>query len=388
MQYNNLKMLKAQYNNVFGGSTGLYIATPHNAQGHAGVVSIAIPAAYRWLAVIATIVIYSVLAAPTITAQGLHFSQINNAPLLINPANTAIMSDDDYRVGMNYRDQYSRIPVPYNTFSAFAEGALYRNKFNNSWLGTGLAFWNDKAGDGNLQLTKVQANIAYHVITTERSMWSMGISAANVTRSVDFSKLTFDSQWDEFSYNNNLPNQENVINGKSSYIDVSAGGAYTYSRGERTLIRVGASVMHLNMPKESFINTSNRLGLRPQVQVDARFKTSEWFILNPSAYYTVQKQASQLVYGLLTYTSFSSRNMFNADRNELIMGVHTRNNDALIFSSGYIWNNFQLMLSYDYTMSQLSVANNGFGAFEASFIYTSKYRNYNGDRATYGCPRF
>ena len=53
-------------------------------------------------------------------AQGMHFSQYYNAPLLINPANTALMSDHDYRMGANYRSQWTKVPVPYKTFSAYA----------------------------------------------------------------------------------------------------------------------------------------------------------------------------------------------------------------------------------------------------------------------------
>src|ERR1700679_3781535 len=81
--------------------------------------------------------------------QSIHFSQYYNAPMLLNPANTALMPDYDYRFGMNYRNQWAAVPVPYNTFSAFADfkvGGNKNNETHNNWLGLGLAFFNDKAG--------------------------------------------------------------------------------------------------------------------------------------------------------------------------------------------------------------------------------------------------
>ena len=46
-------------------------------------------------------------------AQSLHFSQYFNTPLLINPANTGFNPDYDYRVGVNYRNQWASVGNPY-----------------------------------------------------------------------------------------------------------------------------------------------------------------------------------------------------------------------------------------------------------------------------------
>ena len=67
----------------------------------------------------------SILSALLLTApafgQDLHFSQFFNSPLTTNPANTGFIPDGDYRIGMNYRNQWSSVmQVPYKTASAFA----------------------------------------------------------------------------------------------------------------------------------------------------------------------------------------------------------------------------------------------------------------------------
>ena len=89
-------------------------------------------------------------------AQGIHFSQYYNAPMLENPANTALMSDYDYRAGVNYRNQWAAVPVPYNTASAFVDLQAFRKEEGHGWLGIGGAVFSDRAGDGNLALTRFE----------------------------------------------------------------------------------------------------------------------------------------------------------------------------------------------------------------------------------------
>src|SRR5687768_13145294 len=78
-------------------------------------------------------------------AQGIHFSQYYNAPILLNPANTALMPEADYRVGFNYRKQWASIPVPYKTTSAYADFQAMRTRNESNWLGVGVGFFSDKA---------------------------------------------------------------------------------------------------------------------------------------------------------------------------------------------------------------------------------------------------
>ena len=56
------------------------------------------------------------IGRPELQAQDIHFSQFYAAPLLINPANTG-MSGEDIRIANIYRNQWSNIGVPYETFS-------------------------------------------------------------------------------------------------------------------------------------------------------------------------------------------------------------------------------------------------------------------------------
>ena len=60
-----------------------------------------------------------------IQAQDFHLSQWFNSPLLTNPANTGFIPDADYRLGANYRNQWSAIMnIPYKTMSVWGDAQL------------------------------------------------------------------------------------------------------------------------------------------------------------------------------------------------------------------------------------------------------------------------
>jgi len=321
-------------------------------------------------------------------AQSMHFSQYYNAPMLLNPANTALMSDNDYRIGGNYRNQWATIPVPYNTFSAFADFKLFHNEERNNWLGIGGAFFNDKAGDGNLALTRIEGFVAYHLGITPTSMISAGLSYGAVQRSVNLGALTFDSQWDGFTFNKTLSNNESGNLAKTNFSTIGAGLNYAYFPNEATYIKLGVGVANINQPTESFYAMSNKIGIRPTVNLDGIFRLTEMWTLNPSVYYTTQTGAYELVYGSLLKAQISNTKDNNTS---LILGVFNRFNESLIGAFGVEWNGLQVVGSYDFPISDIKPATGSYGAMEFSIIYQGLYSNLrSGERGvrTMNCPRF
>jgi type IX secretion system PorP/SprF family membrane protein len=325
-----------------------------------------------------------------VIAQGIHFSQYYNAPMLQNPANTALMSDYDYRVGANYRNQWATIPVPYNTASAWVDLQAFRKDEGYSWLGIGGAFFSDKAGDGNLALNRFEGDIAYHLGLNDVSMLSFGLSGGYVQRSIDFSKLTFDQQWDGFTFNGSLPNGEKNYVQSTNYTTVGAGLNYAYFPDENVYLKVGAGVANINQPKESFYNMSNQVAMRPIVNVDAIFKMNEFWTANPSMYFTTQSGATEFIFGSIFKAGFGAKG--NADpTNFLILGAFYRLNESVIGVVGIEWNSFQVTASYDMTASGLSPYTGGYGAAEVSLIYKGMYgviKTRDKGRRSTNCPRF
>lgn len=320
-----------------------------------------------------------------ISGQGLHFSQYYNAPLLLNPANTALMPETDYRAGINYRRQWASVPVPYTTRSVFADFQAMRNANETNWLGLGMAIWNDKAGDGNLSLSRMEGFVAYHVQVGFFAMISAGVSAAFVQRSVDFGRFTFDRQWNGFNFDRSQISGESGHTSKTSFSDLSAGVNFAYFPNENVYLKLGAGLAHLTQPKESFYGMENTLGLRPTANIDMLLKLNNTVIMNPSVYYTTQKNASELIYGTLFLINVSNS---ENSKVQLIFGGYHRWTEALIASFGLRYDQWKITSSYDFTMSSLSPYNKSRGALELSLIYEGVYGEVSRTRRTYNCPRF
>ena len=80
--------------------------------------------------------------------------------LTTNPANTGFIPDGDYRLGVNFRDQWSSImAVPYKTMSAFGDVQIMKNSDQTGWMGIGGVILRDVAGSGNLTSTKFMVQL-------------------------------------------------------------------------------------------------------------------------------------------------------------------------------------------------------------------------------------
>ena len=141
-----------------------------------------------------------------IYAQDLHFSQYFNAPLLVNPANTGFMPDHDYRLGINYRDQWANIGNAYKTMSAWGDVQLFNSRFENGWVGLGGTLLKDDAGGGTLTATRLFVSTAYHQVINDNGLLSVGVGIGGVNKRVDPSKLTFDNQWNGKFFDITVPN--------------------------------------------------------------------------------------------------------------------------------------------------------------------------------------
>ncbi len=328
------------------------------------------------------------LACATISdAQGIHFSQFYNAPMLANPANTGLMSEHDYRLGVNYRSQWGAVPVPYHTYSAYADLQAMRARNETNWLGLGVSAFSDKAGDGNLSLMRYEGFIAYHVQLNEHQMISAGASVASVQRTVDFNKFTWDAQWDGFNFDTRLPTNERTSINKTRYTDITAGINYAFYPNENLYAKLGVGLAHVNRPTETFLGNANEIGMRPTVNLDVLVRAGDRIIVNPSVYYTRQKSASELLYGCLLLTNVGGGD--GTTTSNLLVGLYNRWNDAVVVAIGYEWSGLRVMASYDYTVSYLGQYINHNGAAELGLVWQGKYHDASADRRRpYMCPRF
>lgn len=327
----------------------------------------------------------TLLAASHLSAQDLHYSQFFNSPLLTNPANTGFIPDADYRIGANYRNQWSSVmTVPYKTMSIFGDAQLFRDQLDNGWLGLGGVILSDVAGSGSLRSTKVYGSLAYHQMLGNSSLLTAGFNVGWANKRIDVSKLKFPDQFDGKFFDANLPTSVVLSNSNVSYLDVQAGLNYAYFPRQNIYVNAGYSIQHVNRPKETFFNdqTNNgRIPMRHIGFVNALLKVDPRVIINPNIYYTTQAKASELVFGLN-----ANYNLSEAGEKQLVAGLYYRLGDAVVPMIGFELNNIKFTFSYDVTMSSLNKFNGYRGATEFSVIKKGLYPN--GSVKDVLCPKF
>ena len=318
-------------------------------------------------------------------AQDLHFSQFFNSPLTTNPANTGFIPDADYRLGANYRNQWSAVmTVPYKTISVFGDAQLFRDRLENGWLGLGAVLLNDVAGSGSLTSTKIYGSLAYHQMLGNSSLVSAGFNVGWASKRIDASKLKYPDQFDGKFFDNSLPTSVVLNRNNVSYMDIQAGMNYAYFPDENIYVNAGYSIHHVNRPKETFFSDNaneNRIPMRHIGFVNAILKVHPRIIINPNVYFTTQAKSTELVFGLN-----GNYNLSEFGEKQLIAGVYYRLGDALVPMVGLEIGKLKLMFSYDVTMSGLNKFNSFRGASEFSLIKKGFYPSTQ-DRSSF-CPSF
>ncbi|MGE5109142.1 MAG: PorP/SprF family type IX secretion system membrane protein [Sphingobacteriales bacterium] len=318
--------------------------------------------------------------------QDIHFSQFMNSPLLTNPANTGFIPDADYRLGVNYRNQWASIPVPYKTYSVFGDAQLFRNKLETGWVGLGVVLLRDVAGSGNLTSTKGYVSVAYHQEIGLSSLLSAGFNVGLANKKVDPADLHFGDQyvWTGKFFEASVPTADNFNSATSTYFDLQAGINYAYFPTDKAYFNAGFSVMHINTPKETFFsNGNNQIPRRYSAFINGSFKMSENVIFNPNAYFSIQAKARETVAG-----GNVNYNLSGDGEKQLTGGLYYRFGDAAIAMVGFQLKTTRITFTYDATVSALRNYNGAKGAVELSVIKHGFYNEYFGNKRQSLCPSF
>jgi type IX secretion system PorP/SprF family membrane protein len=299
----------------------------------------------------------------SVHGQDLHFSQFINSPLTTNPANTGFIPEGDYRLGINYRNQWANVmAVPYKTMSAFGDVQLMKNS-DIGWMGVGGVILRDVAGSGNLTSTKVYGSIAYHKMLGYSSLLSAGFNVGFANKQINVSNLKFPDQFDGFFFDNKLPTSVSLDRNNVTYLDIQTGMNYAYFPTENIYVNAGFSAHHVNRPQESFFasDVSNRVPVRYIGFLNGSFKVNDQWLVNPNFYYSRQAGGSELVGGLNAHYNVSGDGQYL-----LIGGLYYRHKEAVIPMIGLGYKDITFAFTYDATISNLRNYNNTRGAFEFS----------------------
>ncbi|MEY4542074.1 MAG: hypothetical protein RL411_151 [Bacteroidota bacterium] len=300
------------------------------------------------------------------SAQDLHFSQFYEAPLLRNPALAGIY-EGDVRIQGVYRTQWGSITYPFQTGSINAEYKFLVGK-GQDYLTVGGQVLYDKAGSLNLQTVHVLPTVNFHkALSTNRiSYLSLGFMGGLVNRRLDRSRVTTDSQYDGFMYDNLLPDNE-TFRGSYAYTDMSVGMSFNTSFGsdEQHYLFAGAAYHHFNKPSNSFYRDIPHL---PKTVLSGGLKLNfdEFTYVTFHGDYSRQMPFQELIAGGLYSKVFGSE----GDVNYTVHGgMYYRYNDAFIPVLKMDVNRLSFGLSYDINVSKLARASLNRGGFEISMSW-------------------
>jgi type IX secretion system PorP/SprF family membrane protein len=308
------------------------------------------------------------LITETLRAQDTHFSQFYTTPLLTNPTNTG-MTDGSFRFANNYRNQWSKIGIPYKTLYTSFDSRI---GIAGETFGIGGSVVQDQSSAYNLLTDQFLFSMSYSRII-HNHQFTVGLQPGFVYRTYN-SGITFGNQFDPTSqqYNSNLPNSENGLANNVSYFDLNAGIYW------RTLIRdimpmAGFSISHINRPLANFSSaSSSRLPMKMTFNAQVNIPLSSRFNVLPSLLYSTVPGTDELLLGGIegyTINNFliSAKKIFAVT---LVRVNPFHNFDAIILGGGINFSKFDIGITYDFNISPLSQVSNFNGAFEVSLVYT------------------
>ncbi len=316
--------------------------------------------------------------------QDIHFSQFNSSLLNLSPGYTG-MFNGDYRIGAVYRSQWQSVPVSYSTFGISGEKRFKPKQLERDMIGVGIMFNNDKAGDSRYGTTQLYASGSYIFLGKQDStlIVTVGANVGWCRVGFDFSKMTFENQFDGLAYNSSLETGEQFGFTSVNFADISLGSVVQYIHKEKHRFSYGLGLQHLTTPSISYQgDNASRLDFKFTNCLSYSTPISEKTDIIAEALFTNQGK----YYELIPHVSF--KYFFDRDDNKAILaGACFRARDAVVFRLGYTNKTLQSGISYDINVSRFNRASNFRGGFEIFINYIIKVKPGFIARKRY-CPVF
>ena len=308
-------------------------------------------------------------------AQDIHFSQFDETPLLLNPANVGVQHE--IRAIANYKSQWQSVNAPFKTIAVSVDGRLLKNKKNH--LGLGLNFFSDNAGEGQIKTNQVNLSVSGMVLLSKSSLVSAGLMAGYVQRSMNTAANSWSNQYDGMAYNASRPSGEINQTANFNFIDLAGGVQYSYGSNEMYMtantarkLNIGVSVFHPHQPAYSFYGSNTKLYTKLVFHGDAAIgiKNSN-IVLKPSYVIFIQGPTKEITPGMLFQYLLQDASKYTAIKKftAVSIGGYYRFKDAFIAVVKFEYNSFALGFSYDVNLSKLRTVSSTRGGFEISLRY-------------------
>lgn len=306
-------------------------------------------------------------------AQDFHWSHIHMNPVYLNPAFTGFANKANRITGL-YRDQWRSVPVPYSTTHIAYDRRLFYNEETGWRLGLGGQLLYDQAGDGALSTFRPALNLGVgKYFNKGKQLINLGMQGAWARKQIDFSKLTFDTQYDGVIYNPGLDPGEVIAGDNASYLDLGAGINFQSKViKEKGLVDIGFSAFNLTRPGYTFLSGANA-EVAPRMMVYGKADLplgaqSAWSFM-PGVFYQIQESAQQTLFQGLFSVGVGKANEAGVQDVKLTFGPGYRLGDAVVGFVGFVWKDLKVSFAFDGNTSDFNVATRGRGAYELAVNY-------------------
>ena len=298
-------------------------------------------------------------------SQDIHFTQFDKSPQMLNPS-LAGNFNGDWRYSFNQRSQWRSVSRSFNTFALSAENkqeVLLKNLYH------GIYYMNDVAGDGDFRTHELNISNAYRIqLAKDSSQYLIpSVQFGFNNKTIDFSAFQFDSQFNGYQYDFNLPTNEVFVNQRFSNANLAVGLAYFKNFKNNGRLEAGAAVFNIIDKTETFMgNLSIKRNQRIAAHGRLIYPLNDKWDAIPGFLFQSQGKYKELVFG----SNF--RHLSKRSGGEYIApycGLWFRNEDAVNLVAGLYYNNWIGGISYDINISELSPASNIRGGLELSLQY-------------------
>lgn len=286
-------------------------------------------------------------ASIQIYAQDIHFSQFWEPSAFVNPTHIGNF-DGNVKLSGQYRNQWSQFNTPLTTF--FGDATLKLDKENSYWAFS-LSFLRDQLSYLMYHQLRFAGSLSYQQRLSKKILAGAGFQVGTRMTSIDYSKLTYNRQWDASTgvFSHSIPHFE-TFNGESIYTPFFNLGLSMNVHGDKMLHTFDVA---------SLFVTEN----------DGRDVTSyqafKW-TLNYHMYYQIKKNITLLP--KLGFITTASTNNVNSgllvkigmnEKTDIYAGMLyrwgvDRNGDAVIPVAGLRYHRLRLGVSYDQVTSGLN----------------------------------
>ena len=314
-----------------------------------------------------------------VNGQDIHFSQFNETPVILNPALCGTAYDT--RIVANYKNRWASVTSPYQTYGISVEKALKHLKLKKAYIAMSLNIFNDKAGDAGLGTLQANLGINAVIKVSSFSKLSAGIGGGILYRTINTSKLRWQSQYDGYNYNSTTASGEVTPNGTMLQADFVAGLNYHYAKSERyisaqdgTKFDIGFSAFHFNSPKYSFVGSGDKQFTKMIVHANFDIGIKGAGIgLVPSIIYMRQGPSQEINAGFMFKYIIQDQSVYTGVKkpSAISFGAFYRVGDAVIPSMLFQYDKYALGISYDLNTSQLTSASKSKGGLEISLRFNT-----------------